>query len=431
MKGKFGTTAAVPACAEADLRKSDGAVRRTVSIVLSNYNHDRYLATSLAAICGQSRPADQIIVVDDGSTDDSVAVIESFATRHPQVEFLQNPQNIGLQASIRRVLPLVRTDYLVWAASDDKLLPDFLERSMAVLERHPEAGLCFSELGVIQGDSDNIDHFAKIPSISHIFDLSDLPDYMTPAQVLARMQRAYLPISSNTVVVRRDALAEMGWYPSDLEWHSDSFAYTSVALRHGACVIGDTLALIRASEGSYSQSGMRDEVRQTRVLMALTARLRLAAWHDIRRSFRKAPSNLSPWGTLMLRILLRQPRDWDLFFPYLFWKMREYRRGHGLSWSRTLGHMWRRGNRALALRLTMRLANRTGLSVIQGPVASAREVQNLRAERDALLRRLEVLTEERSSATDEIARLRESLRQAGMELASAEASGRAAAGGTR
>ena len=418
MKGKFGTTAAVPPCTtSAGLSTEPGPVdrppvgspRRSVAIVLSNYNHGRYLPTSLAAICGQSRPADQIIVVDDGSSDDSVAVIESFATRHPQVEFLQNPHNMGLQASIRRVLPLVRAEYIVWAASDDKLLPDFLERSMAVLERHPEAGLCFSELGVIQGDSDRIDHFAEIPAISHIFNLSDLPEYMTPAQVLARMQRAYLPISSNTVVVRRDALAAMGWYPQDLEWHSDSFAYTSVALRHGACVIGDTLALIRANEASYSASGMRDEVRQTRVLKALTNRLRLSAYRDIRRAFRKAPSNMSPWGTLMLRILLRQPQDWDLFFPYLFWKMREYRRGHGLSWGRTLNHMWRRGNRAMALRLTMRLANRVGLTLVPGPAAAAPEVQSLRAERGALLRRIERLTAEHAATTEELERLRTAL----------------------
>lgn len=324
--------------------------------------------------------------------------------RNPNIEFLRNPKNIGLQASIQRVLPLVRTDYLVWAASDDKLLPDFLERSMAVLERHPQAGLCFSELGVIQGDSDRIEHFARIPAIRHIFSLSDLPECLSPRDVLARMRRAYLPISSNTVVVRRDALAAIGWYPQDLEWHSDSFAYTVVALRNGACVIDDTLALIRASEGSYSQAGMRDEQRQTRVLRALAARMRQAEYRDIRRSFRRAPSNMSPWGTLMLRVLLRRPGDWDLFFPYLYWKMQEYRRGHGLSWGTTISHMWRRASRAAALRVTLRLARRVGLTVVEGPMPGAAELQRLRAERDALQHRLEMLSAERDAASNDAGR---------------------------
>ncbi|MEX0876647.1 MAG: glycosyltransferase [Phycisphaerales bacterium] len=411
MKGNFGTSATVPHRPGAPAPAEEGRARRSVAIVLSNYNHGRYLPTSLGAICSQSRPADQILVIDDGSEDDSVAVIESFAGRHPEIEFLRNPRNLGLQASIRRVLPLVKTDYLVWAASDDKLLPDFLERSMAVLERHPDAGLCFSELGVIQGDSERVEHFARLPAIRHTFDLSDLPEYMAPRQVLERMRRAYLPISSNTVVARRDALAALGWYPQDLEWHSDSFAYTVVALRHGACVVGDTLALIRASDGSYSQAGMRDEVRQARVLRALRARLRLGAYRDIRRAFRRAPSNMSPWGTLMLRILLRHPRDWDLFFPYLFWKMREYRRGHGLSWGRTVTHMWRRANRALALRIALRLARRVGLTVAPAPAVQAQEVQRLQAERDALTRRLDLVAAERAQALEEASRLREALRR--------------------
>jgi len=408
------------------------AARATVAIVLSNYNHDRYLRTSLAGICSQVRPADQILVIDDGSTDDSVAVIESFVARNPGIEFLRNPTNIGLQASIRRVLPLVKADYLVWAASDDKLLPDFLERSMAVLERHPQAGLCFSELGVIQGDSERVEHFAEIPAIRHIFSLSDLPEYMAPREVVARMQRAYLPISSNTVVVRRDVLAAIGWYPQDLEWHSDSFAYTVVALRHGACVVGDTLALIRASEGSYSQAGMRDEIRQTQVLRALAVRLRLPEFRDIRRAFRRAPSNLSPWGTLMLRILLRQPRDWDLFFPYLAWKMREYRRGHGLSWATTVTHMWRRGSRAAALRVTLRLARRVGLTVVEGPLPTAADLRRLQSERDALQRRIDLLTEEREAAAAEAAHLRTALEGGKSEAHALEgSSGRAVAGGAR
>jgi glycosyltransferase involved in cell wall biosynthesis len=84
-------------------------VRRpaTVAIVLSNYNHARYLPESLAAICGQTRPAGEILIIDDGSTDDSVAVIEDFARREPAIRVLRNERNLGLQASIARALPLI------------------------------------------------------------------------------------------------------------------------------------------------------------------------------------------------------------------------------------------------------------------------------------------------------------------------------------
>jgi glycosyltransferase involved in cell wall biosynthesis len=314
----------------------------TVAVILSNFNHGRYLSDSLGAICGQTRPPDEIIVIDDGSTDDSVTIIEAFARREPALRFLRNERNLGLQASIARALPLVKSDYVVWAASDDRLLPDFLKKSMAVLSRYPEAGLCFSELSVITGDTGEIQRFAVLPEIEHIFDLSDLPEFMTPADIVRRMRRAYLPMTSNSVVVRRDALLAIGGYPKSLEWHSDSFAYTLVALRFGACVIPETLALIRASTGSYSDRGMHDPVRQTQVLTTMLEMLARPEYRDIRRVFRACPSNFSPWHTLMLRVQLRSPRDWDLFATYFLWKVEEYKRGHHLGWPKALA--------ALALR---------------------------------------------------------------------------------
>ncbi len=328
----------------------------TVAVILSNHNHAQYLPESLRAICGQTREADEIIVIDDGSIDDSVEIIEEFARRDDRIRFLRNPTNVGLQVSIGRVLPLVRSDYLVWAASDDRLLPTFLERSMALLERYPQAGLCFSELAVLRPESGNIQRFAIEPSVRHIFDLSDLPEYVTPAQLMRRMRQAYLPITSNSVVVRRDALLVMGGYPGELEWCSDSLAYMMIALRHGACVVPETLAVIRPSPTSYSSRGMRDVPRQRRVLGAILDLLGRPENRDVRRAFRACPSNFSPWQALMLRVQAGRPRDWDLLAPYLIWKIREYKRGHRLNWSRTAWQLGGRASRAVARRVRAKLS---------------------------------------------------------------------------
>lgn len=316
--------------------------RKSIAVVLSNYNHRLYLSETLTAIARQTRPPDEMVVVDDGSTDDSAELIQRFAHQHPTVRFVQNPWNLGLQDSIGRVLPMVRADYLVWAAADDRLLPNFLERSMTLLERYPAAGLCFSELALLDGDTGEIQRFAAAPPVRHIFDLSDLPEYMTPEQVRLRMRREYLPITSNSVVVRRDALLKSGGYPAALEWHSDSFAYLVVALRYGACVVPDTLALLRARTDSYSQMGMRDHVRQRAVLTAMLDILARPEYRDVRRALRECPSNFSPWKTAILRLQFGRPRDWDLALPYLWWKIRDYKRGRRVTWRRAFWELgWR------------------------------------------------------------------------------------------
>ena len=76
----------------------------TVAVVLCNYNHARYLPDSLGHICSQTRPADQILVIDDGSTDDSWDIIQGFARDHSNLQAHANGRNLGLEASIAAAL---------------------------------------------------------------------------------------------------------------------------------------------------------------------------------------------------------------------------------------------------------------------------------------------------------------------------------------
>jgi glycosyltransferase involved in cell wall biosynthesis len=263
-------------------------------------------------------------VIDDGSTDRSWDIIQKFARECPNLEAHANGRNAGLEASIARALPLVRCDYLVWAAADDRLLPPFLERNMAVLARHPVAALSFSEVVALKGDSEEIDRFAINPAAPRIFDLSDLPGYLLPDRLRQRMRQAYLPIASNTAVIRADALKAFGGFPAELRWFADSFACTALAMRHGACVVAEPLALIRSRLESYSQT-MRDIPQQTAVLNAVLDLLGRPAMRDIRAFMKDCPSNLTVYDPLILKVLGKRPSDWDLFAAYARWKMHESR----------------------------------------------------------------------------------------------------------
>jgi glycosyltransferase involved in cell wall biosynthesis len=297
----------------------------TVAVVLCNYNHAKYLPDSLGHICRQTRAADQVIVIDDGSTDDSWNIIQGFAHDHPNLEAHANGRNLGLEASIARALQLVRCDYLVWAAADDRLLPPFLERNMAALAAHPDAALSFSEVVVLKGDSEEIDRFATNPAAPRIFDLSDLPAFLSPDQLRTRMKMGYLPIASNTAVMRVDALRAFGGFPPALRWFADSFACTALAMRYGACVLAEPLALIRSSAMSYSQA-MRDAAQQTKVLHAILDLLARADFRDIRAFMKECPSNLTVYDPLIMGVLAKRPRDWDLFAAYARWKLDRYAR---------------------------------------------------------------------------------------------------------
>jgi glycosyltransferase involved in cell wall biosynthesis len=309
---------------------------RSVAVVLCNYNHARYLPDSLGHIYAQTRPADQVLVIDDGSTDNSRDIIQTFARDHANLQAHANQRNLGLEASIAKALALVRCEYLVWVAADDRLLPPFLERNMAVLAPHPAAALSFSEVVVLKGDSEEVDRFATNPAAPRIFDLSGLPAYLSPDQLRKRMKRGYLPIASNTAVIRAAALREFGGFPAALRWFADSFVCTALAMRHGACVVAEPLALIRSRPGSYSQK-MRDVTQQRQVLEALLELLARPQLRDIRDFMRDCPSNFTVYDPLILKLLAKRRRDRDLFAAYARWKAFESARWTRISARRLAG----------------------------------------------------------------------------------------------
>ena len=133
----------------------------TVSVLLCNYNDARYLPDSLSAICAQTRLPEEVVVIDDGSTDNSVEIIEGFGRRYPFIRVLRNETNRGLLYSINRALNEARCDFVVWAAADDRLMPNFLERNAKCLSEYPAAGMTFSRLAVFRDGSDEITAFHR------------------------------------------------------------------------------------------------------------------------------------------------------------------------------------------------------------------------------------------------------------------------------
>ena len=202
-------------------------------MLFCNYNDARFLPDSLGAICTQTRLPDEVIVLDDGSTDNSLKIIEDFARRYPFVRILKNETNRGLLYSINRALKEAHCDFIVWAAADDRLMPNFLERNAQCLSEFPAAGISFSRLAVFNDGSDDITSFTE-KNHGIAFDFGTAPRLLSPQMLRDRLQRSHLWMSANTAMASRAALIQIGGFDPELRWHADYFGFLVVALRHGA-----------------------------------------------------------------------------------------------------------------------------------------------------------------------------------------------------
>ena len=113
----------------------------TLSVIMGNYNHAHYLVESIPAILNQSFRPKEFIIIDDASTDNSVEVIEAFAKKDPVVRFYKNDINLGNAPTYIKALEKVTGDYFLVAAADDLVFPGLFEKSIEMLEKHPQAGL--------------------------------------------------------------------------------------------------------------------------------------------------------------------------------------------------------------------------------------------------------------------------------------------------
>jgi len=125
----------------------------TLSVVMANYNHAHFLPQALNGILSQSYLPLEIIIIDDGSTDNSISVIESFAQKSALIHFHRNNRNRGVVYSVNIALEMVKGDYLNVHSADDWILPGLYEKSINLLRQYPSAALCSSKSEIVDAAS--------------------------------------------------------------------------------------------------------------------------------------------------------------------------------------------------------------------------------------------------------------------------------------
>lgn len=279
--------------------------RKSLSVILCNYNDSHFLQKSLPALLGQSLKPKEIIIVDDGSTDDSLEVIKKIAASDPILRLIHFPENRGGIVAGKYALGLTSGDYLFSGSADDMVLPGFFEKSMSILEDYPEAGLCCSHLGMWEPNG-------TIKKDGGKESWSDEPHYFKPEELSETYRRSrWRQIDSRTCIIKRSALMEFGGFREDLKWHCDWFAVNVIALRYGICYVPETLVAMNMRQNSYSSLGMNHWPSQQEVLNNILRLLRSEPYSDLFPLCQKAQI-MNSFGSQIARTILTNPKHWDL-----------------------------------------------------------------------------------------------------------------------
>jgi glycosyltransferase involved in cell wall biosynthesis len=191
---------------------TDSNRRASVAVVISTYNHAHFLAEALDSVMAQTRPVDEIVVIDDGSQDDPAAVV----ARYPQVRLIRQ-ENAGLSAARNRGLAAIKTDCVTFLDADDILAPAAIADNVALLVQHPEAAFVY-------GAYDRIDIARRRFSGPHF---RPVPSGAANAMLVGN------PVAMHATVLYDVArLREVGGFDSTLRSCEDYDAYIRLARRH-------------------------------------------------------------------------------------------------------------------------------------------------------------------------------------------------------
>ena len=182
----------------------------SISVVIPCYNAAAFLREAIDSALAQTRPADEIIVVDDASTDGSVEVALSYGDR---IKLLRSPnaRGTGHGATANRGIMASRGDYIAFLHADDIWLPSHLEKVAGLLDKWHDAGVAFGRMECF-GERNGM-----FPG--------DLPfEWDIPADVFFPIMRRLFVLPSSAMV-RRYVVAGIGGFDEARPFYADDFDF--------------------------------------------------------------------------------------------------------------------------------------------------------------------------------------------------------------
>lgn len=180
---------------------NDSAAKPQVDVNLFAYNAERTVIGAIDSVLSQTWPNLVLTLIDDGSSDDTPAIMAAYASRHPNIRLKRNRANGGAIANFQRALWFGNADFVLPKSADDLIAPTFIEATMEVLLTHPETAMCHAA-GLVFSETSEARHF--YPS-SHALHAVGRDPHIRAASVMAR----YTSSPSFWGVYRRTMLDEL------------------------------------------------------------------------------------------------------------------------------------------------------------------------------------------------------------------------------
>lgn len=276
-----------------------------ISILLPVYNDEKRIGSSLERLCEQSYSQKQIIVYNDGSTDNSLNIALEYQSKYSFIEIFSSPKNCGVVKALKSAYQHSRGEYVYSGSSNDFVRPGFLERAATLLNKYPEAGFYAGNVNAISENGSSIMTCSR--TLNRIF--------ISKNEVVLSAARGGLQFFGQAVVFRKSAYNELCVLHDELRWVSDLFCYFILAHTHGF-VLSHEIDSDMDVRGGFSSLG-HNRSEQKKVLLSMLELLSSSRYCSVRKNLQKS-GILAHFGPRLTIELCKRPSDYGYFSKNYF-----------------------------------------------------------------------------------------------------------------
>lgn len=203
----------------------------TISVVVTTYNQEAFLSQSLKSVFSQTRKADEVVVVNNGSTDNTAKILDQYKSK---IITISHKKNIGALQGGNSGLLKARGDYVIILASDDWFAPTILEEEAKILDQNPEIAVVYSQTVSVEGNK-KIVKTAEPAGRKTVIGRWEFERLLT--------QGDFIPYG--TALIRRSTLKKHGLLDPNIQYRNDYELWIRLARYYPFAYIAKPLAYYR------------------------------------------------------------------------------------------------------------------------------------------------------------------------------------------
>ncbi len=282
-----------------------------LSAILPNYNCAAFLPRAVQSLLNQTEALDEIIIVDDGSTDNSIEVIQALMSAHPTIRFYRHEKNQGVNPALNTGIQHAIGDYILLSAADDVYSPKIAELTKQVIRQHPSVGLVCGDAMVQRYDM-KAPFYRMLPYPANTL--------ITP-DVFKRLARKSFACfnSGGSMFINRELIMRVGMIQPALRWHGDWLLYFICAFKQGFYYINEVFIQIDIRKAGYCENGRQNNNVQSQVMLdtvRIIDKVYPECWEDF-----KAAALMPHYALRYIPLFLSDPVACRFVTARLVWKM--------------------------------------------------------------------------------------------------------------